>query len=67
MMTQQVYHEGIEAQKTSASSIEDKIDELTQSVSQVYKYELLTTNQYLKQMDLILEIFNELSNILAHQ
>jgi hypothetical protein len=67
MMIQQVHHEGIEVQKTSISSIEDKIDELTQSVSQVYKYELLTTNQYLKQMDLILEIFNELSNIIAHQ
>jgi len=41
--------------------VRDKIDELSRSVSEVYKYELLTTNQYLKQMELVLEIFNELS------
>lgn len=41
--------------------VKDKIDELSRSVSEVYKYELLTTNQYLKQMELVLEIFNELS------
>jgi len=46
-----------------ASSIEEldmKIQELKHSVSEVYKYELLTTNQYLKQMELVLEIFQEL-------
>jgi len=48
-------------------SIEGKIQELTRSVSEVYKYELLTTNQYLKQMELVLEIFNDLSETLAHQ
>ena len=36
-------------------------------VLEVYKYELLTTNQYLKQMELVLEIFNDLSEHLAHQ
>jgi len=41
--------------------VKDKIEELSRSVSEVYKYELLTTNQYLKQMELVLEIFNELS------
>ncbi len=41
--------------------MKDKIMELSRSVSEVYKYELLTTNQYLKQMELVLEIFNELS------
>lgn len=45
-------------------SVRDKIEELSRSVSQVYKYELLTTNQYLKQMELVLEIFNELSAVL---
>lgn len=49
------------------SSIKGKIQELTRSVSEVYKYELLTTNQYLKQMELVLEIFNDLSETLAHQ
>lgn len=43
------------------SSLEDKILELSRSVSEVYKYELLTTNQYLRQMELVLDIFHELS------
>jgi len=41
--------------------VKGKIEELSQSVSEVYKYELLTTNQYLKQMKLVLDIFHELS------
>lgn len=48
---------------TPASSIKEldmKIQELKHSVSEVYKYELLTTNQYLNQMELVLEIFQEL-------
>ena len=66
-MTQQVYHERNGVYETPRSSIEGKIQELTQSISEVYKYELLTTNQYLKQMELVLEIFNDLSETLAHQ
>ena len=66
-MTQQVCNEGNGVHGTTSTSIEGKIQELTQSVSEVYKYELLTTNQYLKQMELVLEIFNELSVTLAHQ
>jgi hypothetical protein len=45
----------------SNMGVKGKIEELSRSVSEVYKYELLTTNQYLKQMNLVLEIFNELS------
>lgn len=48
---------------TPVSSIKEldmKIQELKHSVSEVYKYELLTTNQYLNQMELVLEIFQEL-------
>ncbi len=41
--------------------LKGKIEELSRSVSEVYKYELLTTNQYLKQMELVLDIFQELS------
>ena len=66
MMAQQVCHEGKGVHGTT-TSIEGKIQELTRSVSEVYKYELLTTNQYLKQMELVLEIFNDLSETLAHQ
>lgn len=49
------------------SSIKGKVQELKQSVSKVYRYELLTTNQYLKQMELVLEIFNELTESLENQ
>ena len=49
------------------SSIKGKLKELKQSVSKVYRYELLTTNQYLKQMELVLEIFSELSKSLENQ
>ncbi len=45
----------------SKPGLKGKIEELSRSVSEVYKYELLTTNQYLKQMELVLDIFNELS------
>lgn len=68
-MAQQVYHET--ENRTSAqftqSSIEGKIQELTRSVSEVYKYELLTTNQYLKQMELVLQIFNEITETITSQ
>lgn len=46
------------------SSLEGKILELSRSVSEVYKYELLTTNQYLRQMELVLDIFHELSEVI---
>ena len=68
-MAQQVHSETenmIHAPYTQ-SSVEGKIQELTRSVSEVYKYELLTTNQYLKQMELVLQIFNELSETIANQ
>ena len=65
MMTQQVSYEGMD-QTTKVSHLERKIDELNRSVSEVYKYELLTTNQYLKQMELVLDILNDISTTLAH-
>jgi len=66
-MTQQITQTGNMVNKTSKRDIEGKVEELTRSVSEVYKYELLTTNQYLKQMELVLEIFNDITNILATQ
>jgi hypothetical protein len=59
MMTQQTSHQVEDL--IPNSSIEGKLQELAKSVSQVYKYELLTTNQYLKQMELVLDIFQEIS------
>jgi hypothetical protein len=39
----------------------EKVQMLAKSISEVSKYELLTTNQYLQQMKLVLEIFNDIS------
>jgi hypothetical protein len=64
MMAQQINQEKNRIDKTNKSCIGEKIDELSKSVNNVYKYELLTTNQYLQQMELVLEIFNELSDVL---
>ncbi len=44
-----------------AVGIPDKVQMLVQSVSEVSKYELLTTNQYLQQMELVLAIFEDIS------
>ena len=38
-----------------------KVELLRKSVEEVQKYELLTTNQYLQQMELILEILQDIS------
>jgi hypothetical protein len=38
-----------------------KVDNLRKSVEEVQKYELLTTNQYLPQMELLLEILRDIS------
>lgn len=41
-----------------------KIQELNKSVTEVQKYELLTTNQYLQQMEILLQILDNLSFVL---
>jgi hypothetical protein len=69
-MAQQICHEignGVHVTPTSKSSIEEKVQELNRSISEVYKYELLTTNQYLKQMELVLEIFHKISENMDRQ
>ncbi|UCH57084.1 MAG: hypothetical protein JSV18_07040 [Candidatus Bathyarchaeota archaeon] len=38
-----------------------KIERLKSRVREIQKYELMTTNQYLKQVDLIIEILEDLS------
>ena len=38
-----------------------KVELLRKSVEEVQKYELLTTNQYLQQMELLLEILQDIS------
>jgi hypothetical protein len=70
MAVQQFYPEmenGTHQTFSSSLDIERKIKELTRSVSEVSKYELLTTNQYLLQMELVLELFHEISEHLVNQ
>ena len=50
-----------------AVGIPDKVEMLTKSVSEVSKYELLTTNQYLQQMELVLAIFEDISKEMPAQ
>jgi len=40
--------------------LSEKMEALHRSVSEVQKYELLTTNQYLKQMDIIASILHDI-------
>ncbi len=40
--------------------LSEKMEALHRSVSEVQKYELLTTNQYLKQMDIIVSILSDI-------
>ena len=47
--------------------LSDKMVALQKSVAEVQKYELLTTNQYLQQMDLILSILVELQTHVDEQ
>lgn len=41
--------------------LQEKVELLEKSVEEVQKYELLTTNQYLRQMEIVLEILQEIS------
>jgi hypothetical protein len=39
----------------------EKVQMLAKSISEVSKYELLTTNQYLQQMKIVLELFMDIA------
>jgi len=41
--------------------LQGKVELLRESIGEVQKYELLTTNQYLKQMELLVEILEDVS------
>lgn len=48
--------------KTQLIPLQDKLDILRINIEETQKYELLTTNQYLKQIELVVDILEELSN-----
>ena len=43
--------------------LSDKVEALNRSVMEVQKYELLTTNQYLRQMEILLSIIQDIQYI----
>jgi len=52
--------------KTRLIPLQDKIEILRIFMEGTQKYELLTTNQYLKQMELVIEILDDISNTIKH-
>lgn len=51
----------IDSNSHSAHTLLDKVELLRTSIEEVQKYELLTTNHYLQQMELLLEILEDIS------
>ena len=47
--------------KTKQISLHDKFEMLKLSIEETEKYELLTTNQYLKHMILVIDILDDLT------
>ena len=41
----------------------EKVQMLVKSISEVSKYELLTTNQYLDQMKIVIELFKDITKV----
>ena len=42
--------------------LQNKVERMRKSLEEIQKYELLTTNQYLIQMELLVEILEAISN-----
>ena len=49
--------------KEAPENLSAKVEALNRSVAEVQKYELLTTNQYLQQMELLLSIIQDIQGI----
>lgn len=49
-------------QKAKQIPLEDKLEMLKLSIEETEKYELLTTNQYLKHMILVVDILDDLAD-----
>ena len=47
--------------------VSEKMEALYKSIDEVQKYELLTTNQYLQQMDLIVDILKDIQTQMEEQ
>lgn len=48
------------------TSLENKLEKMRKNIEHTKRYELLTTNQYLEQMELILEILYEITILKNH-
>ena len=52
--------ERLRIRKAPEMELSAKVDALNRSVMEVQKYELLTTNQYLQQMEILLSIIQDI-------
>ena len=50
-----------ESEEADIIPLSVKVDLLKSSIDKVQKYELLTTNQYIQQMELVVEIIRDIS------
>ena len=55
--------ERLRNRKAPEGELSEKVDALNRSVMEVQKYELLTTNQYLQQMEILLSIIQDIQCI----
>ena len=55
--------ERLRNRKAPEKELSAKVDALNRSVMEVQKYELLTTNQYLQQMEILLSIIQDIQCI----
>ena len=63
MSTVNVMLERLRNRKAPEQELSAKVDALNRSVMEVQKYELLTTNQYLQQMEILLSIIQDIQCI----
>jgi hypothetical protein len=56
-----MHHRLSKEHETKSIHLQVKVDMLRKSLEETQKYELLTTNQYLSQMELVVEILQAIS------
>ena len=58
--------ERLRKRKAPEQELSDKVAALNRSVMEVQKYELLTTNQYLQQMEILVSIIQDLQGLVEY-
>lgn len=58
--------ERLRERKAPEQGLSEKVDALNRSVMEVQKYELLTTNQYLQQMEILVSIIQDIQGLVEY-